>query len=186
MRNIPIRASKFLGSVTSKYRWFAGLYILMSFLILPAVVFGLSMAGRIPFIVVGSIFVVTVAFIVVLNIQARNILSYGSSDRRNFGRKFHVRNISGSQLGFFLCNMFSTTIKATVTTNMDPTTMKGILPAILNPNTTAGKINKDSVYNSLPMISSTSSSPNTSQDSSKNSSIAPSTANSTVDLINRV
>jgi sodium-dependent phosphate cotransporter len=43
----------------------------MSFLILPAVVFGLSMAGRIPFIVVGSIFVVTVAFIVVLNILQR-------------------------------------------------------------------------------------------------------------------
>lgn len=160
MRNIPIRASKFLGSVTSKYRWFAGLYIFMSFLILPAVVFGLSMAGRIPFIVFGSIFVVVVAFIVVLNILQRKKSNWLPEMLRtwNFLPKF-LRSLEPYDNIFLACSPICFCKQCQ---------------------------NKDSVYNSLPMSSSASSSPNTSTDSSKNSSIAPSTANSTVDLINRV
>lgn len=160
MRNIPIRASKFLGSITSKYRWFAGLYIIMSFLILPAVVFGLSMAGRIPFIVVGSIFVVIVAFIVVLNILQRKKSNWLPEMLRtwNFLPKF-LRSLEPYDKIFLACSPICFCKQCQ---------------------------NKDSVYNSLPMSSSASSSQNTSRDSSKNSSIAPSTANSTIDLIHRV
>ncbi|XP_071079903.1 sodium-dependent phosphate transport protein 2C-like [Haliotis cracherodii] len=40
---IPL--AKFLGTVTSKYRWFAFAYLIAMFFILPAVVFGLSIPG---------------------------------------------------------------------------------------------------------------------------------------------
>lgn len=41
----PIPLAKFLGMETSKYRWFALVYLFVMFFILPAVVFGLSVAG---------------------------------------------------------------------------------------------------------------------------------------------
>ena len=39
----PVAMAKFLGNETAKYRWFAVLYLILSFFIFPAVVFGLSM-----------------------------------------------------------------------------------------------------------------------------------------------
>ncbi|RUS74012.1 hypothetical protein EGW08_018211, partial [Elysia chlorotica] len=41
----PIDLAKTLGKVTAKYRWFAGVYLAGMFLILPVLVFALSMAG---------------------------------------------------------------------------------------------------------------------------------------------
>ncbi|GFN93047.1 sodium-dependent phosphate transport protein 2b [Plakobranchus ocellatus] len=41
----PINLAKILGRVTARYRWFAGVYLLGMFLLLPGLVFGLSMAG---------------------------------------------------------------------------------------------------------------------------------------------
>ena len=41
----PIDMAKFLGNETAKYRWFALLYLILSFFVLPAVVFGLSMVS---------------------------------------------------------------------------------------------------------------------------------------------
>ena len=45
MRNIPIRLAKFLGNETAKYRWFGVFYLFAMFFVLPAVVFGLIIAG---------------------------------------------------------------------------------------------------------------------------------------------
>ncbi|XP_061045974.1 sodium-dependent phosphate transport protein 2A isoform X3 [Eubalaena glacialis] len=42
---LPIRMAKALGKRTAKYRWFAVLYLLLCFLLLPSLVFGISMAG---------------------------------------------------------------------------------------------------------------------------------------------
>merc|ERR1719357_1439010 len=43
---IPIRLAKSLGNVTATYRWFAAVYIICCFFILPLFVFSLSLAGR--------------------------------------------------------------------------------------------------------------------------------------------
>ncbi|XP_064651076.1 sodium-dependent phosphate transport protein 2B-like isoform X2 [Lineus longissimus] len=45
MRQIPIKMAMFLGNETAKYRWFAVVYLIMMFFCLPALVFGLSLAG---------------------------------------------------------------------------------------------------------------------------------------------
>ena len=45
MRNVPIKCAKKLGDTTADYRWFALVYLVMCFFILPAMVFGLSVAG---------------------------------------------------------------------------------------------------------------------------------------------
>ena len=68
LRNIPIRLAKFLGTITAKYRWFAVLYIVMMFLLLPLSVFGISMAGKIPSIVAGAIVLILVSFVIILNV----------------------------------------------------------------------------------------------------------------------
>ena len=41
----PISMAKFLGTETSKYRWFAIVYLIVMFFVFPASVFGLSLAG---------------------------------------------------------------------------------------------------------------------------------------------
>ncbi|XP_069116618.1 sodium-dependent phosphate transport protein 2B-like [Argopecten irradians] len=41
----PIDLAKFLGTKTSKYRWFAIFYLIFMFFLLPLLVFGLSLAG---------------------------------------------------------------------------------------------------------------------------------------------
>uniref|UniRef100_A0A8D2N120 Sodium-dependent phosphate transport protein 2A n=1 Tax=Zonotrichia albicollis TaxID=44394 RepID=A0A8D2N120_ZONAL len=42
---LPIRMAKALGERTAKYRWFAVLYLIICFLLLPSLIFGISMAG---------------------------------------------------------------------------------------------------------------------------------------------
>ncbi|XP_051787807.1 sodium-dependent phosphate transport protein 2B-like [Erpetoichthys calabaricus] len=42
---LPIPLAKKFGNITAKYRWFAVLYLLLSFFLLPAAIFGLSIAG---------------------------------------------------------------------------------------------------------------------------------------------
>lgn len=41
----PIPAAKFLGNTTAKYRWFAIVYLISMFFLLPLTVFGLSILG---------------------------------------------------------------------------------------------------------------------------------------------
>lgn len=71
LRRMPIRAAKFLGSTTSKYRWFAVFYLICMFLLLPAFVFSLSMAGTIAFITVVSAIFLLLIMIVLLNVLQR-------------------------------------------------------------------------------------------------------------------
>ena len=40
-----MKLAKLLGNTTAEYRWFALLYLVLVFFIIPAVAFGLSVAG---------------------------------------------------------------------------------------------------------------------------------------------
>lgn len=68
MRKVPLYLAKTLGNTTAKYRWFAILYILVMFFMLPVVVFGLSLAGLLYLIGVGVPFLLLVVFVIVVNI----------------------------------------------------------------------------------------------------------------------
>ncbi|XP_062045608.1 sodium-dependent phosphate transport protein 2A [Lepus europaeus] len=70
---LPIRMAKALGRRTAKYRWFAVLYLLVCFLLLPSLVFGISMAGWRAMVGVGAPFGALLAFVVLINIlQSRS------------------------------------------------------------------------------------------------------------------
>lgn len=66
---LPIRMARVLGERTAKYRWFAVLYLLLCFLLLPSLVLGLSLAGwRVLAGVGGPFFGVTI-FITMVNVM---------------------------------------------------------------------------------------------------------------------
>uniref|UniRef100_A0A4W3JY87 Sodium-dependent phosphate transport protein 2A n=1 Tax=Callorhinchus milii TaxID=7868 RepID=A0A4W3JY87_CALMI len=65
----PIRMAKILGERTSSYRWFAVLYLICCFLLLPSLIFGLSMAGWQVLVGVGTPFVVMLIAIGIINIM---------------------------------------------------------------------------------------------------------------------
>ncbi|ELW47974.1 Sodium-dependent phosphate transport protein 2A [Tupaia chinensis] len=70
---LPIRMAKALGRRTAKYRWFAVLYLLVCFLLLPSLVFGISMAGWQAMVGVGAPFGALLAFVVLVNfLQGRS------------------------------------------------------------------------------------------------------------------
>ena len=60
VRQIPIMAAKQLGETTAKYRWFAFFYIFMVFFIIPAIIFGFSVAGN-GFVIALTCIVVLIA-----------------------------------------------------------------------------------------------------------------------------
>lgn len=66
---VPIRLARGLGNRTAKYRWFAGLYLILCFLVLPLLVFGLSLAGWPALVGVGVPIVVLVVFVIVVNVM---------------------------------------------------------------------------------------------------------------------
>ncbi|XP_048885715.1 sodium-dependent phosphate transport protein 2A-like isoform X2 [Brienomyrus brachyistius] len=65
---LPIRMARTLGDRTAKYRWFAILYLVLCFLLLPSLIFGLSVAGWQVMVGVGAPFAGITAFIVLINI----------------------------------------------------------------------------------------------------------------------
>lgn len=69
---LPIRLAKALGNITAKYRWFAVLYLLICFLLIPLLVFALSMAGW-PYLVGICVPVLTlfVAIVIINILQAK-------------------------------------------------------------------------------------------------------------------
>lgn len=67
----PIPMAKFLGNETAKYRWFAILYLVGMFFLLPAIVLGLSIAGTIALLVVGIPFLIILIAIAVIKIFQR-------------------------------------------------------------------------------------------------------------------
>ncbi|KAM6924316.1 sodium-dependent phosphate transport protein 2A isoform 1-T1 [Xenentodon cancila] len=69
---LPIRMARVLGERTAKYRWFAVLYLLLCFLLLPTLVLGLSLAGWQVMAAVGGPFLGVTIFVVIVNVmQAR-------------------------------------------------------------------------------------------------------------------
>lgn len=69
MRKVPINLAKKLGDTTAKYRWFAIIYLLLAFFLIPGALFGLSFINQ-------WVVVATVVFMVVfcLTISAINTL----------------------------------------------------------------------------------------------------------------
>ncbi|XP_072239953.1 solute carrier family 34 member 2a [Leuresthes tenuis] len=63
----PIRMAKSLGNITASYRWFAAVYIMLCFFILPLLVFSLSLAGWQVLVGVGVPLLVMLIVIVVIN-----------------------------------------------------------------------------------------------------------------------
>lgn len=70
---LPIRMARVLGERTAKYRWFAVLYLLLCFLLLPSLVLGLSLAGWRVMASVGAPFLGVTVFIAMVNVlQSRS------------------------------------------------------------------------------------------------------------------
>ncbi|KAF1486710.1 Sodium-dependent phosphate transport protein 2A, partial [Pygoscelis antarcticus] len=70
---LPIRMAKALGERTAKYRWFAVLYLIICFLLLPSLIFGISMAGWQALLGVGAPFLGLFFFVGLVNaLQARS------------------------------------------------------------------------------------------------------------------
>ncbi|KAM5192519.1 sodium-dependent phosphate transport protein 2B isoform 1-T1 [Mantella aurantiaca] len=65
---IPIRLAKGLGNVTANYRWFAIVYLIMCFFLLPLAVFGLSIAGWQILVGVCVPIVFVIIVIIIINI----------------------------------------------------------------------------------------------------------------------
>ncbi|KAJ4946049.1 hypothetical protein JOQ06_023724 [Pogonophryne albipinna] len=66
---IPIRLARGLGNHTAQYRWFAAVYLVLCFLVLPLSIFGLSMAGWQVLVGVGVPIVALVIFVIVVNVM---------------------------------------------------------------------------------------------------------------------
>uniref|UniRef100_A0A672ZHV2 Sodium-dependent phosphate transport protein 2A n=1 Tax=Sphaeramia orbicularis TaxID=375764 RepID=A0A672ZHV2_9TELE len=66
---LPIKMARVLGERTAKYRWFAVLYLLLCFLLLPSLVLGLSLAGWQVMAGVGAPFLGIILFITMINVM---------------------------------------------------------------------------------------------------------------------
>ncbi|XP_025020360.1 sodium-dependent phosphate transport protein 2A [Python bivittatus] len=66
---LPIHMAKALGEQTAKYRWFAVFYLIICFLLLPSLVFGLSVAGWQVLVGVGAPFLSLLACVAFINIM---------------------------------------------------------------------------------------------------------------------
>ena len=71
MRRVPISFAKTLGNKTAEYRWFAVAYLVLAFFLLPATVFGLSLAGWQVLLGVAIPFILLFLFIIIVNILQR-------------------------------------------------------------------------------------------------------------------
>ncbi|CAD5112554.1 DgyrCDS1766 [Dimorphilus gyrociliatus] len=70
-RKIPIGMARYLGDVTAEYRWFAIFYLILVFLIIPGIVFGLSIPGWYVLLAVGGPVVIFIIALIVINILQR-------------------------------------------------------------------------------------------------------------------
>lgn len=71
LRKVPISFAKTLGNKTADYRWFAIAYLVFGFFLLPAAVFGLSLAGWQILLGVAAPLLLLFLFIVIVNILQR-------------------------------------------------------------------------------------------------------------------
>lgn len=65
---LPIRMARFLGEKTAAYRWFAVLYLILCFLLLPSIIFGLSMAGWRVMVATAVPFAAIILFVTAVNL----------------------------------------------------------------------------------------------------------------------
>ncbi|XP_073322188.1 solute carrier family 34 member 2a [Pagrus major] len=65
---IPIRLAKGLGNITASYRWFAAVYIITCFFVLPLFIFSLSLAGWQVLVGVGAPLILMLIIIIVINV----------------------------------------------------------------------------------------------------------------------
>ncbi|KAM4020846.1 sodium-dependent phosphate transport protein 2C isoform 1-T2 [Anomaloglossus baeobatrachus] len=81
---IPIHVAKKFGDITAKYRWFAVLYLLVSFLILPLAIFGLSIAGWIVLAAVGGPLLIMFIAVIIINVLQKRFPKCLPSFLRNW------------------------------------------------------------------------------------------------------
>lgn len=67
LRKVPIKLAKKLGDTTAKYRWFALLYLLLAFFLIPGSLFGLSFINQ--WVVIGTVVVLVVSSIIIATIN---------------------------------------------------------------------------------------------------------------------
>ncbi|XP_027945225.1 sodium-dependent phosphate transport protein 2B [Eumetopias jubatus] len=65
---LPIRLAKGLGTISAEYRWFAVIYLIIFFLLIPLGVFGLSLAGWPVLVGVGVPILFVILLVVALNV----------------------------------------------------------------------------------------------------------------------
>lgn len=70
MRQVPLRAAKYMGRTTGRYRWFAVIYVFLFFL-LPLVIFGLSLAGWRPLVAVFAPVLFVILLVIIINVLQR-------------------------------------------------------------------------------------------------------------------
>nr|XP_011417351.2 sodium-dependent phosphate transport protein 2B [Crassostrea gigas] len=68
LRKIPIYLAKSLGNSTAQYRWFAIVYLVGMFFLLPAAFFALSQAGPVVFMAVGIPFLTVLVIVILVNL----------------------------------------------------------------------------------------------------------------------
>lgn len=73
MRKIPIKIAMILGDTTAVYRWFAVAFVLMTFILLPLLVFALSLAGWYVLAGVGIPCIILLIFVVIMNVLQNKV-----------------------------------------------------------------------------------------------------------------
>lgn len=68
MRKLPINAAKYMGNVTANHRWFAIVYLILMYFLLPGIVFVLSLAGWQVLLGVGIPALVLIIVIIIMNL----------------------------------------------------------------------------------------------------------------------
>ena len=68
---VPIALAKGLGRTTAKHRWFAIMYLVILFVVLPGFIFGLSLAGWVYLAAIGGPLLLLFIVIVVINVLQR-------------------------------------------------------------------------------------------------------------------
>ncbi|XP_055778910.1 sodium-dependent phosphate transport protein 2B-like [Salvelinus fontinalis] len=81
---IPIRLARALGNRTAKYRWFAAIYLLLCFFLMPLTILGLSLAGWQALVGVAVPIVVLAIFIIVVNLMQARCPQYLPSALRDW------------------------------------------------------------------------------------------------------
>lgn len=81
---VPIRLAKSLGNITAKYRWFAVVYLLLCFLVIPLSVLGLSIAGWQVLVGVLVPIAVLIIAVIIVNVMQKRCPSFLPSVLQNW------------------------------------------------------------------------------------------------------